>query len=63
MGVEMTRPVIAYIFQKLHQPESGLRIGRAEAQVLIVATRHLIVQINVEELSRLPRLRYCVRHV
>ena len=57
VGVEVPRAVVADVFQKLDQPERRLEVRRAEAEVLIVAAGHLIVQIDVEQLARFPRLR------
>ncbi len=33
-----------------------MRIVRAEAEVLIVAAERLVVEVDVEELARVPRL-------
>ena len=63
VGVEMARPVVADVFEELHQPEGRLDVGRSEAEVLIVAAGHLVVQIDVKQLPRFPRLRDRVEKV
>ena len=44
MGVEVAAAIVAYIFQKLDQEESGLEIPGAKAQILIEASRILVVE-------------------
>ena len=34
-----------------------LEVVRAEAEVLVVAAELLVVQVNVEQFARIPRLR------
>src|ERR1700749_1185323 len=41
--VEVARPRVANVFEELHEPEGRLRVRGAEAQVLIVSARNLIV--------------------
>src|SRR5205085_10596302 len=55
--VEVARALVPNVFEKLHEPEGRLRVGRAEAQILIVSSGHLVVEVYVEELSCLPSLR------
>ena len=63
VGVEVTRAGVADILQELHQEERRLRVGRAEAEVLVVAAERLVVQVDVKQLAGLPRLRHRVREV
>src|SRR5215211_1724917 len=50
--IEVSWPVVPNILQKLHEPECSLRVSRTKPQILIVATGYLIVEIDVEELTR-----------
>src|SRR5947209_1886148 len=63
MSVEMARTTVSNVFKKFDEPECGYQIRRAEAQVLIVASRNLIVKVNMKKFSCLPRLRDRVHHV
>ena len=56
VGVEMPRPVVADILQEFDQPECAFDVGRPESEILVVASRHLIVEIDVEQLAGLPGL-------
>src|SRR5207253_11465915 len=56
--VEMTRPLVANIFEKLHQPECRLQVGRPKAKILVKSIWHLIIQIDVKKFARFPRLRH-----
>ena len=53
----MARAVVARLLEQLHQEEQRLDRLRAEAQVLVEAARLLIVQVDVEQLAGLERLR------
>ena len=55
--VEVARAVVARLLEQLHQEEERLDRFRAEAQILIEAARLLIVQVDVEQLAGLERLR------
>ena len=55
--VEVARAVVADVLEELHQEERGARVGGAEAEVLVVAARILVVQVDVEQLAGFPRLR------
>ena len=61
--VEVPRAGIAHILQELDQEERLLPVVRAEAVVLVVATEVLVVQVNVEQLARIPRLCHAVHEV
>jgi hypothetical protein len=61
--VEVPRARVTDILEELHEEERRLGVRRAEAEVLVVAARRLIVQVDVEELPGLPRLRDRVREV
>ncbi len=61
--IEVARAVVLDVLEKLHQPETGLDVRGAEAEVLIVAARRLIVQIDVKQLAGFPRLRDGVQEV
>ena len=63
VGVEVARAAIAHILQKLHQEEGALNIHRAKAEVLIIAARRLVVQVDMEQLAHLPGLRHAVQKV
>ena len=63
MGVKVPRAVVAYVFQELDQKERLLDVVAAEAEVLIVASQILIVEVDVEKLARVPRLRHRMREV
>src|SRR5512147_381729 len=52
--IEVTRPVVANVLEELHEPERRLEIRGAEAEILIVAAGHLIVQVDVEQLAGFP---------
>src|SRR5690606_39174842 len=59
--VEVAAAVIADILQELHEEEGALEVDRAEAEVLVVAPEGLIVEVDVEQLARVPRLRDVVQ--
>src|SRR5262249_2017935 len=61
--VEMAGTIVANVLEEFDQPECGAGGGRAESQVLIVTPGYLVVQVDVKQLTRFPRLCHCVRHV
>src|SRR5260370_12437414 len=63
VSIEMTWAVISSILQELDQPKCRPWVSRSKPQVLIVAARDLIVQVDVKQLARLPCLRDRMRHV
>ena len=52
--VEMPAAGVAHVLQELHQEERGLEIVSAEPEVLVVAAKGLIVQVDVEQLAPIP---------
>jgi hypothetical protein len=54
--VEVARPVVADVLEELDEEERVARVGRAEAEVLVVAAGILIVQVDVEQLAGFVRL-------
>jgi len=54
--VEVARAAVDDIFQEPDQEERLLEHLRAEAEVLVVAPEKLVVEVNVEQLARVPRL-------
>ncbi len=52
----MAHPLVADIFQELDQEEVLLDHFRAKAEVLVVASEELIVQVDVEQFARVPCL-------
>ena len=63
VGVEVARAGVADVLEELHQPERRLGVRGPEPEVLVVAADDLVVQVDVEELARLPRLGHRVGHV
>src|SRR5256885_1458011 len=63
MSVEVPRTLVADVLEELHEPERRFHVRRSEAEVLIVAAGHLVVQIDVKELASLPRLRDGVQEI
>jgi len=63
MGVEVPRAVVADVLQKLDQEEGLLDVVAAEAEVLVVAPQVLVVEVDVEQLARVPRLCHRVREI
>jgi len=63
MSVEVARTGIGYVFQELHQPKRGFQVGRAEAEILIVAARTLVIKVDVEEFACFPCLGDAVHKV
>ena len=63
MRVKVTRPIVANLLEKLHQPKSRLRVRRPEAKILVEAPDELVIQVNMKQLASIPRLRYRVGHV
>ena len=61
--VEVPAPLVPDVLEELHEEERRLRVRRAEPQVLVVASRDLVVQVDVEQLAHRPRLRHVVREV
>src|SRR5437867_1941759 len=51
MRIKMTRTVVSDVFEELHEPKRGLEVRGTETQVLVVAPRHLVVEINMEKLA------------
>ena len=56
MRVEVSRAVVAGVFEQLDDEEVGLDGLGPEPQILIVATELLVVEIDVKELPRFERL-------
>src|SRR5262249_44552736 len=63
MGIEMARAVVADVFEELDEPERRFDVCRSEPEVLVVAARRLIVEIDVEQLAGFPRLRDGMKNV
>ncbi len=63
MRIEVTRALVAHIFQELDQEEGGFQVARAKAQVLVIAAGILVVQVDVEELAGFPGLGHAVHEV
>src|SRR3954464_1378230 len=63
VAVEVPHAGPLRVLEQLDEEERGLRILAAEAMVLIVAAGLLRVEIDVEELPRLERLRDTVREL
>ena len=57
VAVEVAHARPLRVLEQLHEEERALLIFAAEAQVLVVAARLLPVEVDVEELARLERLR------
>jgi hypothetical protein len=57
VGVEVPRAVVARVLEELHREKGGLGVLGPEAEVLVEATHLLVVQVHVEELPRVDRLR------
>jgi len=55
--VEVARSLVSHIRQELDEEERLLAGMAAEAEILVVASTILIVQVKVEQLPRVPRLR------
>src|SRR5262245_58985443 len=60
VGVVMPRAVVTHVLEKVYQPERRARIGGPEPEILIVAAGELVVEVDVEQLARLPGLSHCV---
>lgn len=54
---------VAHVLQKLDQEKGGFDVGGAEAQVLVVAAKGLVVQVDVEEIAGIPGLGDGVQEV
>ena len=63
MGIEMTRAVVADLLQQFHEEKRRLDVVRSKPEILVVAARILIVEVNMEELAGIPRLRHGMREV
>src|SRR5690348_3427611 len=61
--IEMARPLVTNVFQKLHNEKRRLQIVGAEPEILIVATAHLVIQIKVKQFSSVPRQCQGVRAI
>ena len=59
----MAHPRVLHVLEELHEEEAALERVRAEAQVLVVAAEGLVVEVDVEELARVPRLGHRVHEV
>ena len=61
MRVEMARAVVADLLQQFNEEKRGLDVVCSEPEILVVAARILIVQVNMEKLAGIPRLRHGMR--
>ena len=53
----MPRAVVFVVFQQLHEEKRVLEVGLAEAEILVVSAKFLVVQVDVKQLAHLDRLR------
>src|SRR5580704_13840443 len=51
VGIEVSGTLVSHVFKKFNQPERGLRIRGAKAEVLVITSGHLVVEIDVEQLA------------
>ena len=56
MCVEVTAGIIFVVFKQFDEEESTLEIYSTKTKILIIATKSLIVQVNMEQLSGFPSL-------
>ena len=59
----MAAAVVAYLFQKFDQIKSLFDILSPKAEILIVATDLLIVEVDMEQLTSVPSLGHSVHKV
>jgi hypothetical protein len=51
VGIKVAEAVVFLLFEELDEEERGLDIRSAEAEILVIAAKLLVVQVDVEELA------------
>src|SRR5579884_520863 len=63
VGVEVVRAIVMLLFEQFDEEEHAFDVLGPKADVLVVTRTALVVQVNVEELARVERLRYGMHEI
>src|SRR5690349_21421839 len=63
MSIKVTTSTVANIFQELYQKKGLLNHHRTKAEILIKTSKKLIVQVDMEQFTHIPSLRYIMQEV
>src|SRR5579875_1216957 len=63
VSVEVVRAIVVLIFQQLDEEEHALDVLGSKADVLVEARPALVVEVDVEELARVQRLRHSMDEI